>query len=84
MASTFEGTAPIKRTHSIEGYDVNMVIDKDGIHIQRKGDKNREKPQVDVSWTDILEIGADKMKAAGKLVHKGKEFESAYDYLGLE
>ena len=80
MASKLTEVEPTKRVHSIEGYEVNIVMDADGLHIQKKGDKHREKPTIHVSWTDLMEIGADKQKERGEL----GDANGAYDFLGLE
>lgn len=71
MASKIEAVAPTIREVEIEGYPCIVTIDVTGIHIRRKGDKRKEKTQIDVSWSDLLEIGGDKMGVA------------AYQHLGF-
>ena len=74
MASSFENTAPIVRQHTIEGYEVKMTIDGTGITVLRKGDKSRAKKPLFISWTTIMEVGAEKSGT-------GKSF---YEQLGFD
>lgn len=73
MASSFENTQEIIRQHVIEGYEVKMTINKDGISMIRKGDKSRDKKTLFISWTTICELGAEKAGAS-----------SFYEFLGFD
>lgn len=74
MASSFANTAEIIRQHTIEGYDVKMTIDGTGISVIRKGDKSRDKKTLFISWTTIMELGAEKSGTG----------QSFYELLGFD
>ena len=72
MANAFAKTAGIVRDHEVEGYNVRIFIDGEGIKFQRKGDRNRDKPQIVVPWGTVMELGAERQGV------------SAYVHLGFE
>ena len=85
MASKFGETNDVKRVALIEGYEFNLVLTAEGVQITRKGDKHKgDKPTIMVSWTDVLEIGAEKQAARGELSFRGTEFKDAYTFLGID
>ena len=68
MANTFEKTNPIKRDKEISGYGLRLIIDGQGVQFFRKGDRSKNKPNIAISWEEILAAAKHVAEDKGELV----------------
>jgi hypothetical protein len=80
MASNINEVSPTTREVPIEGYDFHVTQSPTGLTITKKGARGTNKPTLKVSWTQLLEIGAEKNRPA----KADGSPASAYTFFGID